>query len=172
MGIRSKSYLQLLVIAALSLSGLLPTADQALALRKPSLTGSWELVSRTRADSTVVADSLVFGRATFTESTKHLSVSWKNADGKWVTVIHIAKYTFDGKTYSEENIYYVKSIAGRKDSVVVNNENLSEKVSVETHSFGYWFEFPLFDRQEVYFQGRFFEVSEPDSYVDRWNRTR
>lgn len=167
-----KTILPLLLVATATLISLLPAADEAEAINAPILKGTWRLVSRTLADSSIVDDSLVSGIMVFTETTKHQTMSWKNGDGKWTTITHLADYIFDREAYVERNIYHIQTISSRIDSVAVNASDTAAKSDVEVRDYGYWFSFPLFDSPDVYYTGPFIKTYEPGVYEDRWERLK
>lgn len=85
------------------LSGLAMAADQ----RHADIEGTYKLVGRTYADSSVKTSPDVIGLLTFTKTYRNFNVAWKDAAGKVFSYSIISKYTLTDSTYTETRLYSI-----------------------------------------------------------------
>jgi hypothetical protein len=132
----------------------------------PSVDGHYMLDYRELPDGKRVHPPEVVGMCNLEKGHRNFNVTWKDG-GKQYSVSTISKYSFDGKTWTEESMFYLENTpAGMKYGAA--GEKSSAAV---THKDGKWeFKFPLHDEPSVVFSGKEFVATRPGVFVDHWSK--
>ena len=115
------------------LIGLLLVAGSAPAAQPPpSIEGTYELVSRTLPDGTVIKPPDIMGHGTFTKTRRNFNFVFKDASGKITSTSYTSKYKLTRRAYTETRLFsIVTDQIGGKD-IVYDLETKTETVPVKT----------------------------------------
>ena len=132
----------------------------------PSLRGNYVLDYRELPDGKHVRPPEVCGMLTFTKDHRNFNVTWMDG-GKQYSVSTISRYWFDGKTYTEESLFYQENMPGGMKYGAVG-EKASSPV---THNDGKWqFKLPLHNEPDAVFTGNAFTATRAGAFVDHWTK--
>ncbi|MGH7176593.1 MAG: hypothetical protein ACREJC_04365 [Tepidisphaeraceae bacterium] len=136
----------------------------------PSIAGTYVLEYRIQADGKRVDPPNAGGLMTFTDKYRNFNVYWTE-NGKLYNVSCIARYWFDGKTYTEETTWFTSNLPGTSGVVY---QTASEKgTSAVTEQDGkYSWKLPLHQEPEVVVSRHEMLAtrSGPNGWVDHWKR--
>jgi hypothetical protein len=134
----------------------------------PNIRGSYMLDYRELSDGKQLRAPNIQGIMTFTRHERNFNIYWVE-NGKPVSTSMISKYSFDGKTYTEENTYYA---GNSPDSGGIKYSTEITKGSADVkHEDGRWeFKLPLFNEPDVVFTKDSLTATRTGAFVDHWKK--
>jgi hypothetical protein len=156
-----------ILLALLTLAAPAPKSAPA----GPHIAGTYQLVKRVLPDGKELTAPDVQGMMTFTSKYRNFNVSWKEADGKQVSISYIAEYQLTNDQYCEHPLYWMQSNLGEpgiKYDVPANKSDCSKV----THD-GRKFSFQISGEPPVVtFEGETLTAVAKDTFVDHWIRVK
>ena len=141
----------------------------AAAAQTPSIEGTYQLVSRTLPNGTVLKPPDIMGLLTYTKSHRNFNIVIKDATGKFYSYSLVSTYTLTPTEYSETRLFSIlNDQVGGKDIVY----DLSGKTqSVPVKMAGGRIEFkPPFDPPVLVFEGSKMTATLDGGFVDVWEK--
>ena len=141
----------------------------AASAQTPSIEGTYQLVSRTLPNGTVLKPPDIIGLFTYTKTHRNFNIVIKDATGKFYSYSLVSTYKLTPTEYSETRLFSIlNDQPGGKDIVY----DLSEKTqSVPVKMAGGRIEFkPPFDPPVLVFEGNKMTATLEKEFVDVWEK--
>ncbi|HSG98977.1 MAG TPA: hypothetical protein VLB27_02945 [candidate division Zixibacteria bacterium] len=158
--------------ALLALGATALLTDRGAAEEGFSPVGTWKLVKRVLPDGTAVTPPAVDGLFTLTKTQRNFNVTWLDPDGKRASVAIMSDYSFDGKTWSETNRWYLMYLEGEESPVTVDASDVSGSSEVTLADGVYSFQMPLHNEPAVTFSGDKLVATMEGVFEDHWERVK
>lgn len=129
----------------------------------PNIEGTYQLVSRTLRDGTVIRPPEVMGLQTYTKSYRNFNILSKDADGQFVSRSIVARYSLTPTEYVETTLFHIY-VRGQEIRREVSMEPQRSVVTVD----GSRVQFRTEQRVTVY-EGNKFTATSPGN-VDVWEK--
>jgi len=139
------------------------------AAQTPSIEGTYQLVSRTLPNGTVLKPPAIMGLFTYTKTHRNFNIVIKDATGKFYSYSLVSTYTLTPTEYSETRLFSIlNDQPGGKDIVY----DLSEKTqSAPVKMAGGRIDFkPPFDPPVLVFEGNKMTATLEGGFVDVWEK--
>jgi hypothetical protein len=144
----------------------------AAAAQSPSIEGTWQFVSRTLPDGTVVKPPDMMGLFTYTKTHRNFNVVRKDATGKFSSNSSVSTYKLTATEYSETRLFsIVNDQIGGKD-IVYNLSSETRSVPVTVEGRRIQFKAPLGTRSIVIEGNKWTSTAEDNSNVDVWEKVQ
>jgi len=138
----------------------------------PSIEGTWQFVSRTLPDGTVLKPPDMMGLFTYTKTHRNVNVVRKDATGKFSSTSSVSTYKLTATEYSETRLFsIVNDQIGGKD-IVYNLSSAPQSVPVKMAGGRIEFK-PPFNRRSVVIEGNTWtSTAENNANVDVWEKVQ
>ena len=141
----------------------------AAAAQTPSIEGTYQLVSRTLPDGTVLKPPDIMGLFTYTKTHRNFNVLWKDATGKFASFSVVSTYKLTPTEYSETLLFSIRTDQiGGKD-IVYDLAGKTQSVPVKMEGGHLQFK-PPFDRPALVFEGNKITATLEGEFVDVWEK--
>jgi hypothetical protein len=141
----------------------------AAAAQAPSIEGTYQLVSRTLSNGTVLKAPDIMGLFTYTKSHRNFNVVWKDATGKFASYSVVSTYKLTPTEYSETLLFSIRTDQiGGKDTVY-DLAGKTQSVPVKMEGGHIQFK-PPFDRPALVFEGNKITATLEGEFVDVWEK--
>jgi hypothetical protein len=156
-----------------ALAGVLVVITLLLALsaaaQSPSIEGTYQLVSRTLPNGTVLKPPDIMGLFTYTKSHRNFNVVWKDATSKFASYSVVSTYKLTPTEYSETLLFSIRTDQiGGKD-IVYDLAGKTQSVPVKMEGGHIQFK-PPFDRPALVFEGNKITATLEGEFVDVWEK--
>ena len=143
----------------------LPAAAYA---QTPSIEGTYQLISRTFADGTVISPPEISGLWTYSKSRRNLNILRKDATGKGTSRHLVSIYKLSATEYSETLLFHVRTdqIGGKENVYEVSGK--TQSMPVKTDGGRLQFKLP-FEPPTVVFEGNKITAG-AGGFVDVWEK--
>jgi hypothetical protein len=136
----------------------------------PSIEGTWQFVSRTLPDGTVVKPPDMMGLFTYTKSHRNFNIVQKDATGKFSSNSSVSTYKLTATEYTETRLFsIVNDQIGGKD-IVYNLSSETRSVPVTVEGGRIQFKAPLGTRSIVIEGNKWTSTAENNANVDVWEK--
>jgi hypothetical protein len=138
----------------------------------PSIEGTWQFVSRTLPDGTVLKPPDMMGLFTYTKTHRNVNVVRKDATGKFFSTSSVSTYKLTATEYSETRLFsIVNDQIGGKD-IVYNLSSETQSVPVKMEGGRIEFKHPV-NRRSVVIEGNTWtSTAENNADVDVWEKVQ
>jgi hypothetical protein len=135
----------------------------------PSIEGTYQLVSRTLPNGTVLKPPDIMGLFTYTKTHRNFNVVWKDATGKFASFSVVSTYKLTPTEYSETLLFSIRTDQiGGKDTVY-DLAGKTQSVPVKMEGGHIQFK-PPFDRPTLVFEGNKITATLEGEFVDVWEK--
>jgi len=144
-------------------------AEPALA-KTPSITGTYQFVSRTLPDGTVIKPPIANGIQTFTKDERNFNVMWTDKNGKHFSYSVYSTYKLTDKDYTEHIIFGIMNdeISG-KGLTYTTDQTKTVPVTYDGNKLD--FKLP-FDPPAVTFEGNKMIATAKGMFTDTWEKIK
>ena len=152
-----------------------PPAAQETAPKKPtrpSIKGTYRLVSRDLPDGTTVRPPVVEGLLSFSNKYRNFNVTWTDSGGKRTSIAAISEYKLTNKEYSETNIYYLVSDEIGDKALEYDVKSATAKSPLTKGEGTLAFQLPLHGEPAVVFTERGLTATRQGEFVDHWEKVK
>jgi hypothetical protein len=139
----------------------------AVSAQVPSIEGTYQLVSRTLPDGTVLKPPDIIGLQTYTKSYRNFNILSKDAEGKFVSRHIAATYTLTPTEYTETTLFH---IVVRGQDVRHEPAGQPQRSAVTVDAGRLQFERPVEQRVTVFEGNKFTSTSGRN--VDVWEKVQ
>ena len=143
---------------------------RAAAAQTPSIEGTYQLVSRTLPNGTVVKPPDMMGLFTYTKTHRNVNVVQKDATGKFFSNSSVSTYKLTATEYTETRLFsIVNDQIGGKD-IVYNLSSETRSTPVKMEGGRIEFKQPSNRRSVVIEGNKWTSTAEDNSNVDVWEK--
>ena len=132
-----------------------------------SIEGTYKCSARKLSDGTKVKPPQITGLLVFTEKYRQLNLSWKDDNGKLVSVACIAEYSIDDKQYTEKNMFYCLNTETEGLTYDLNDLSASSEVTAKDGTIS--FKLPFHDKPLITVTSDHLVVKGPE-FTDYWKK--
>jgi hypothetical protein len=153
------------------LVGIMLLFVSAAAAQTPSIEGTYQLISRTLPDGTVLKPPDVMGLSTRTKSHSNFNIVQKDATGKFSSTSRVATYKLTATEYSETVLFSIVNdqIGGKEIVYDLSSQTRSVPVTVEGGRIQ--FKSP-FTPPTLVFEGNKWTATAEGAFVDVWEKVQ
>jgi hypothetical protein len=139
------------------------------AAQTPSIEGTYQLVSRTLPNGTVLKPPDIMGLFTYTKTHRNFNIVIKDATGKFYSYSLVSTYTLTPTAYSETRLFSIlNDQVGGKD-IVYDLSGKTQSVPVKMEGGRIEFK-PPFDPPALVFEGNRMTATLEGGFVDVWEK--
>jgi hypothetical protein len=141
------------------------------AAQTPSIEGTYQLISRTLPDGTVLKPPDIMGLSTRTKSHSNFNIVQKDATGKFSSTSRVATYKLTATEYSETVLFSIVNdqIGGKEIVYDLSSQTRSVPVTVEGGRIQ--FKSP-FTPPTLVFEGNKWTATAEGAFVDVWEKVQ
>jgi hypothetical protein len=141
----------------------------AAAAQAPSIEGTYQLVSRTLPNGTVLKPPDIMGLFTYTKTHRNFNIVLKDATGKFNSYSLVSTYKLTATEYSETLLFSIlNDQIGGKD-IVYDRSGKTQSVPVKMEGGRLQFK-PPFDPPALVFEGNKITATLEGGFVDVWEK--
>src|ERR671931_880155 len=141
----------------------------AAAAQTPSIEGTYQLVSRTLPNGTVLKPPDIMGLLTYTKTHRNFNIVIKDATGKFYSYSLVSTYKLTPTEYSETRLFIIlNDQVGGKD-IVYDLSGKTQSVPVKMEGGRIAFK-PPFDPPAFVFEGNKMTATLEGGFVDVWEK--
>ena len=142
------------------------------AAQAPSIEGTYQLVSRTLPDGTVLKPPDIMGLSTNTKSHRNFNIVQKDATGKFSSTSRVSTYKLTATEYSETVLFSIVNdqIGGKEIVYDLSRQTRSAPVTVEGGRIQ--FKSPFNQRSFVFEGNTWTSTAENNANVDVWEKVQ
>lgn len=134
-----------------------------------SIEGTYQLVSRTLADGTVLKPPAIMGLQTYTKTHRNFNLLVKDKAGTFQSFSYVSTYRLTNAGYSETLSFSVINDPSSGENPIYDVSGETRTVPVKAEGQRLEFRAP-FDPTSFIFDGGAFSATFPDGRVDAWER--
>ena len=139
------------------------------AAQTPSIEGTYQLVSRTLPNGTVLKPPDIMGLFTYTKTHRNFNIVIKDATGKFYSYSLVSTYKLTPTEYSETRLFSIlNDQVGGKD-IVYDFSGKTQSVPVKMEGGRIEFK-PPFDPPALVFEGNRMTATLEGGFVDVWEK--
>jgi hypothetical protein len=151
------------------LIGMVVLGASAASAQAPSIEGTYQLISRTLPDGTVIKPPDMMGLFTFTKTHRNFNIVRKDATGKFNSYSLVSTYKLTATEYSETLLFSIlNDQIGGKD-IVYDLSGKAQSVPVKMEGGRIQFK-PPFDPPALVFEGNKITATLEGGFVDVWEK--
>ena len=132
-----------------------------------NIEGTYKFSARKLSDGTKVKPPHINGLLVFTEKYRQLNLSWRDNNGKLVSVSCIAEYTIDDIEYTEKNMFYCVTNETKGSTYDISDLSASSDVTAKDGTIS--FILPTHDKPLITVNGEHLVIEKPE-YTDYWKK--
>jgi hypothetical protein len=137
--------------------------------QKPSIEGTYRIVSRTLPDGTVKKAPDVMGLLTYTKTQRNFNIVYKDDKGKFFSYSLVSTYKFTATEYTETILFSIlNDQIGGKD-IVYDLAGKTQTAAVKVSGGRIEFK-PPFDPPTMVIEGKKITATAPGMFVDVWEK--
>jgi hypothetical protein len=141
----------------------------AAAAQTPSIEGTYQFVSRTLPDGTMLKPPDIMGVCTFTKSHRNFNLVQKDATGKFSSTSFVSTYKLTATEFTQTLLFSIRTDQiGGKD-IVYDLSGKTQSVPVNMDGGRLQFK-PPFDRPALVFEGNKITATLEGGFVDVWEK--